>query len=321
MCAPTEHTGSVVCSLFFDLDMEEEYRWLASQGDDELFTENEIEIDGHDNITSYYQNLTGPPKLNRYQEELDDEHSIYSSYLLTTSKNENLEMIKETPPQDLTEEKQFYDIDLMRSSFEIPPQEIEEKIHPSITLTKNHLEIAIIEIPNQNLDLTLSAVSQPSATGGDLDLIPENNENSVDQFSILHIGDRVYSVTSSLILFLQHFILTSSRYLLRSSLDLELTSQTQEKLNQMTEMSVKALNQLSTLKALGECLTESCYFAVDRTRYYTKWSDKVSFRPLILSLPLPLSLGMLQISSLMIQSSLIKKHSVIQSSHCQILLE
>jgi hypothetical protein len=260
-------------------DMEEEYRWLASQGDDELLHDDGIEMrgDGRDNLASSYR---VPEPSSRYQEQLEDDHdlhSIYSSYLLSTSKNKNLEVIQQQnpPSQDLIEERLFYDIDLMKSSLDLSSREQEGDIFSSTSFAKNHLEIAIIEISSQNSDPFSRLLSSSSSPSEDLleDLAHEDDgsDGNAHQSSVLRIGDRVYSLTSSLISFLQNFIVTSSRFLLRSSLDLELSPQAQNKLNEMTEMSVKVLNQLSTLKAVGECLTESCYFAVDRTRTYTKW--------------------------------------------------
>lgn len=241
--------------------MEEEYRWLASQvqGTDDIFLPSDS-IEGHYDTSSPSVNTTHDYKNEKgTKNNLDD---LYYDYFVQNSsqkyENEGLD-------SDQQEEKEFYDVDLMRSSMEnqdLPSEHFDGAITRSAmsSVSNSHMEVAIIEISNSEDD---------------------NKDEQEEQLSILRIGDRVYSVTTSLVLYLQNFILSGSRFLLRSYFNIEIPRQTQEKLHEISELSMRTLNQLSTLKALGECLTESCYFAVDRTRAYTQWyaTDLISDDP------------------------------------------
>jgi hypothetical protein len=237
--------------------MEEEYRWLASQGID----------DSRESDEKYEYLFPSPPSLPppypppppfhdpEHQDDqirLDDSLSYQYYFQQSPPSSPPLPSSDHPPPLE------FYDIDLMRSSIgdiEQPNdhfQENDEKDDPEIPISKSHLEVAVIEIHENSSE-------------------SNSDQNEIEQFSVLKIGDRVYAVTTSLVLFLQNFILSGSRFLLRSYLNIEIPAQTQEKIQEISDLSLRALNQLSTLKALGECLTESCYFAADRTRTYTKW--------------------------------------------------
>lgn len=243
----------------------EEYHWLASQGVPELEAlqkrrgneekEEEYLFPSLGHLQESHQSSLGPvppypppsPPFQATSDSKDDDSLIYQYYLHQSPPS---------PPQG------FYDIDLMKSSVggsEYPNDQFheEDEIHSHAAIaSKNHLEVAVIEIPNEE-------TSNSNEANGD--------HREIEQFSLLRIGDRVYTVTTSLVLFLQNFILSGSRLLLRSYLNIEIPAQTQEKIQEISDLSLRALNQLSTLKALGECLTESCYFAADRTRTYTKW--------------------------------------------------
>jgi hypothetical protein len=265
--------------------MEEEYRWLASQGvSDFELAKQPRESDEKDDyfFPQLPPSTIGPPPpypppsrpralsppLQTSPNHKDDDSLYFEDYLHSPPSSPPLPNYD--PPLPPLE---FYDIDLMKSSIgeNEQPNDYFPEENPGVASSKSHLEVAVIEIPVENENSTES----------------HRDLQDIEQFSVLRIGDRVYTVTTSLVLFLQNFILSGSRFLLRSYLNIEIPSQTREKLQEISDLSVRALSQLSTLKSLGECLTESCYFAADRTRTYTKWQGS---HPSSLSLPIHLTL-------------------------------
>ena len=131
-------------------------------------------------------------------------------------------------------------------------------------------EIALIQLPHE--DTTPSDEEPEEHVDGEDD----EHKSSQTNLSSLYIGGRVYSITSALVNALHRFVRDGVRYVVENG-----DSAVRHHKNALLSASRKEVNQLSrrnkdlqhflTLHTLSSCLVESCYFAVDRTRTYTKW--------------------------------------------------
>jgi hypothetical protein len=154
------------------------------------------------------------------------------------------------------------DIDLM--SEEENDIDLNSMHFPGSFYTDTSSEVAVIEPPeaSQDSDNTDSAES------------PRRDVSS------MFISGRIFSVTSNLVNNLQQYIRDGMRLAsqgTRTAYDSQhrsVMSTTSEGMRHLAR-GRNEINHILSMNSMVSCIVESCYFAVDRTRTYTKWS--VSF--------------------------------------------
>lgn len=135
-------------------------------------------------------------------------------------------------------------------------------------ISDSSFEIAVIDMP------TTDSSFQPEQCGGeDYDKMPGS---PAEQSGSLHIGGRVYSITASLIGSIQNYLLDGVNLAVQTTKSV-VTSQAKSLISSARKGAKSAaskntkLADMWSMNTISSCIIESCYFAVDRTRTYTKW--------------------------------------------------